>query len=116
MPKIQQSVSLPPEVWVQIDDLIGYFGESRGEVITYALSVWFRTHGKEIQDERLRIDAPDHLMFSGRSIENEIWRRHVARGADRLKRSTSLLVEIQIGVTYLPNVFFCPVSRPYCFI
>jgi len=57
MPKIQQSVSLPPEVWVQLDDLIGYFGESRGEIITHALNIWFRTHGTEIQDERRRIDA-----------------------------------------------------------
>ena len=57
MPKIQQSVSLPPEVWVQIDELIGYFGDSRGEIITHAMNVWFRSHGKEIQDERARIDA-----------------------------------------------------------
>ena len=57
MAKIQQSVSLPPEVWVQIDELIGYFGESRGEVIAHALNFWFRTHGAEIHDERRRIDA-----------------------------------------------------------
>src|SRR6185369_13541535 len=58
-------------------------------------------------------DAPHDLMFSGRSIENEIWRRYVARGADRLKRSTSLLVQVQIGVTYVSDMFFCPVSRPF---
>lgn len=57
MPKIQQSVSLSPETWVQIDDLLGYFGESRGEIITHALNIWFRSHAKEIQDERQRIDA-----------------------------------------------------------
>jgi hypothetical protein len=57
MPKFQQSISLPPEVWVQVDDLVGYFGESRGEVITHVLNIWFRNHGAEIRDEKLRIDA-----------------------------------------------------------
>lgn len=57
MAKIQFSISLSPEVWAQVDDLIPYFGESRGEVITYALNVWWGSHEREIQERKVRIDA-----------------------------------------------------------
>ena len=55
MAKIQNSVSLSPEVWAQIDDLIPAFGESRGEVITHALNVWWTDHDAEIQGRKARI-------------------------------------------------------------
>lgn len=54
-------------------------------------------------------------MFSGRSVENEIRRRHVARGADRLKRISCLLVEVQISVVYLADLFFRAVSRSFSY-
>ena len=57
MAKIQNSVGLSPEVWAQVDDAIPYFGESRGEVITHALNVWFGGHRKEIEEQRAKIDA-----------------------------------------------------------
>ncbi len=57
MPKIQNSVSLSPEVWAQVDDLVPYFGESRGEVITHALNIWFGSYEQEIRDRKTRIDA-----------------------------------------------------------
>ncbi len=57
MAKIQNSVGLAPEVWAQVDDLMPYFGESRGEVITYALNVWWGSHEQEIQARKARIDA-----------------------------------------------------------
>jgi hypothetical protein len=60
-------------------------------------------------------DAPHDLVFSGRSIENEIGRRHVTRGADRLKRTACLLVEVQVCVTNLADLFFGPVSRSFSY-
>src|ERR1700676_2718126 len=61
------------------------------------------------------VDAPDDLMFSGGCIENEIRRRNVAGGTDRLKRSAGFLVEVEISVPYLANLFFGPVSRPFSY-
>lgn len=55
MAKIQNSVGLSPEVWAQIDDLIPAFGESRGEVITHALNVWWTNHDSEIEGRKARI-------------------------------------------------------------
>jgi len=55
--KIQSSVTLSPEVWAQIDALIPYFGESRGEAIAHALNIWFGKHGQDIREQKERIDA-----------------------------------------------------------
>lgn len=57
MAKKQGTVHLPVEVWAQVDDLHGYFGDSRGEVIAYALRSWFGTSQREIQEQKARIDA-----------------------------------------------------------
>lgn len=57
MAKIQNSVSLSPQDWAQIDDLVPYFGESRGEVIAHALNVWWGSHAQAIKDQKARIDA-----------------------------------------------------------
>src|SRR5580704_7510055 len=50
-------------------------------------------------------------MFSGRSVEDEIWRRYVAGSTDGLKRSAGFLVEVEISVAYLADLFFRPASR-----
>jgi hypothetical protein len=60
-------------------------------------------------------DAPDHLMFSGRGVENEVRWRHVAGSADGLKRSAGFLVEVEISVAYLADLFFGPASRPFSY-
>jgi Arc/MetJ-type ribon-helix-helix transcriptional regulator len=57
MARIQNSVSLSPQDWAQIDDLVPYFGESRGEVIAHALNVWWGSHEQEIRERKARIDA-----------------------------------------------------------
>jgi len=57
MAKIQNSVSLSAQDWAQIDDLVPYFGESRGEVISHALNVWWASHEQEIRERKARIDA-----------------------------------------------------------
>src|SRR4029077_21240896 len=43
--------------------------------------------------------------------ENEVWRRYISGGADRIKRSAGLLVEVQIRVAYLADLFFRRSSR-----
>src|SRR5437899_12947606 len=48
------------------------------------------------------LDAPHDLVFSGRSVENEIGRRHVPRRADSLDRSACFLADVPIGVQNLP--------------
>jgi hypothetical protein len=55
MAKIQNSVSLSPEIWAQIDNLMPSYGESRGEVITHALNVWWGSHEQEIRERKARI-------------------------------------------------------------
>src|SRR5580704_12654037 len=40
-------------------------------------------------------DAPYDLMFSGRSVEDEIWWGHVTGSTDRLKRSAGFFVEVE---------------------
>ena len=54
MAKIQFSITLSPEVWAQVDNLIPAFGGSRGEVITHALNVWW---GADVDKRKTRIDA-----------------------------------------------------------
>ena len=56
MPKQPRTISLPPEVWAQIDDLENYFGDSPGEVITHILRIWFANNQREIGDTKARID------------------------------------------------------------
>src|ERR1700722_11972559 len=52
-------------------------------------------------------------MFSGRSVENEVRWWHVAGSTDGLKRGTCFLVEVEIGVAYLADLFFRPASRSF---
>src|SRR5579859_207978 len=59
--------------------------------------------------------APDHLMFSGRSVENEVRWRHVAGSTDGLKRSACFLVEVEIHMADFADLFFGPVSRPFSY-
>lgn len=67
-------------MWVQIDEQVSYFGESRGEVITYGMNIWFRGHAKEIQEERARIEAlrPKVNAFVRRH-RGQIEREHTRR-------------------------------------
>ena len=60
-------------------------------------------------------DAPDHLMFSGRSVENEVRWWHVAGSTDCLKRSAGFLVEVEIRVANFADLFFGAVSRPFSY-
>ena len=56
MAKPQRSISLPPEVWAQLDDLEGYFGDSPAEIITHILRIWFANNQREIRETKARID------------------------------------------------------------
>src|SRR5579871_1704939 len=60
-------------------------------------------------------DAPDHLMFSWRSVENEARWWHVPGSTDGLKRGTCFLVEIEIRMAYFANLFLGAVSRAFSY-
>ena len=55
MAKDQESVRLSPEVWAQVNDLIGSFGDTQSEVISYVLRTWFSQNQPEIRDTKARI-------------------------------------------------------------
>jgi hypothetical protein len=58
MPKKNQvSIRLSAEVWAQVDDLDGYFGDGRSEVIAFILRSWFSQNQAEIRDTKSRIDS-----------------------------------------------------------
>jgi hypothetical protein len=57
MPKNQASIRLSPELWAQVDDLDGYFGNGRSEVIAFILRSWFSKSQPEITDTKARIDV-----------------------------------------------------------
>src|ERR1041384_6522426 len=59
--------------------------------------------------------SPNDLMLSRRSIENEVWRWHVAGSTDRLKRSARFLVKVEVCVTNFADLFFGPVSRSFSY-
>lgn len=49
VPKKQATVYIPIEIWAQVEDLKGYFGDSPSEVVTYGLRTWFATSEREIR-------------------------------------------------------------------
>ncbi len=55
--KRQESVRLSRDLWAQIDDLDGYFGDGKSEVITFVLRSWFSQNQPEIRDTKARIDG-----------------------------------------------------------
>jgi len=57
MAKQQRTILLPPEVWAQVDDLEGYFGDSPAEIITHILRIWFANNQPEITATKTRIDG-----------------------------------------------------------
>ena len=54
--KRQESIRLFPELWAQVDDLDGYFGDGKSEVIAYILRTWFSQNQPQIRDMKARID------------------------------------------------------------
>jgi hypothetical protein len=68
----------------------GYVGRCRIATILRGKSTQKRFRLIRVQV----FDAPYDLMFSGRSVEDEIWRRYVAGSTDCLKRSAGFLVEV----------------------
>ena len=56
MTKDQESVRLSPELWAQVEDLDGYFGDGKSEVMAFILRSWFSTNQTEIRDTKARID------------------------------------------------------------
>ena len=48
---------LSPSLWAQIDDLIGYYGDSPHEVLAQVLNNWFSGHQREIAETKTRVDA-----------------------------------------------------------
>ena len=55
--KNQESIRLSPELWAQVDDLDGYFGSGKSEVIAFILRSWFSQNQAEIRDTKARIDT-----------------------------------------------------------
>jgi hypothetical protein len=54
--KDQQTIRLSAELWAQLDDLKGYFGEDRPAVLTYILRNWFSTSQAQINEQKAAID------------------------------------------------------------
>ena len=55
--KPQESIRLSTELWAQVDDLDGYFGNGKSEVIAFILRSWFSQNQTEIRDTKARIDG-----------------------------------------------------------
>jgi len=56
MAKPQYTLRLSSELWAQIDDLRGYFGDDRPEVMTYILRNWFSTNQRHLNEQKAAID------------------------------------------------------------
>lgn len=56
--KDQVSIRLSPELWAQVDDLDGYFGNGRSEVIAFILRSWFSKNQPEITDTKAPCRPP----------------------------------------------------------
>ncbi len=54
--KNQYTLRLSSELWAQIDDLRGYLGDNRPEIMTYILRNWFSTNQKQIEQQKAAID------------------------------------------------------------
>ena len=50
------TLRLSDELWAQVDDLRGYFGDDRPEVMTYILRNWFSTNQAKINEQKAAID------------------------------------------------------------
>src|ERR1700739_524423 len=55
---------------------------------------------------------PNHLMFAGGRVENEVWCRHVACRTNCLEGSSSILIEVEVCVADLADVFLGPAPSP----
>jgi len=53
--KTQYTLRLSGEIWAQIDDLKGYFGDDRPEICTYILRNWFSTNQRAIEEQKAAI-------------------------------------------------------------
>jgi hypothetical protein len=53
--KPQYTLRLSREIWAQIDDLKGYFGDDRPEICTYILRNWFSTNQQTIEEHKAAI-------------------------------------------------------------
>jgi hypothetical protein len=49
------TLRLSDELWEQIDDLIGFFGDDRPEIMTYILRNWFSTNQRTIDEQKTAI-------------------------------------------------------------
>jgi len=50
------TLRLSAEIWAQIDDLKGYFGDDRPEICTYIFRRWFSENQQTIADQKAAID------------------------------------------------------------
>lgn len=55
MSKLGRTARLPPYLWAQVLELIGVFGETRGEVLTFIITDWLGNNQTKINDARDRI-------------------------------------------------------------
>jgi hypothetical protein len=55
--KKQRTIYLSPSLWAQVDDLIGYYGDTQHEVLAQLLNDWFSEHQTEIGQTKARIDG-----------------------------------------------------------
>lgn len=54
--KPQATIRLSSELWAQVDDLKGYFGDDRPEILTYILRNWFSTNQRALEEQKAAID------------------------------------------------------------
>ena len=54
--KDQYTLRLSPELWAQVDDLRGYFGKDRPEILTYILLSWFMSNRRQIEEQKQAVN------------------------------------------------------------
>jgi hypothetical protein len=53
--KPKYNLGLSQELWALIDDLKGYFGEGRPEIMTYILRNWLSTNQTQISEMKAAV-------------------------------------------------------------
>ena len=54
--KPQYTLRLSSELWAQVDDLKGYFGDDRPEILTHILRDWFLKNRHAIEEQKEAIN------------------------------------------------------------
>lgn len=75
MPKKKENVRLSALLWAQVNDLLGVYGDSQGEVLTHILTDWFSEKQDKIGAQKAKVST---LQEQIKAIEEQAERE--ARG------------------------------------